>query len=326
MIYQVLDVPVSEDDDFSSFTDKTSEQRMKEFITGHKHLRRFVKGLEQKDRVKIFLDEFPVSGDDLKHIYHNIESHLTLSLRTVKENCSQMWAAFATGDLMDIKDGTNVMDGSGQDLASLAYLTDKTGCKVWSLALKMRNTSNIAKIAPENMSEFGSMTIDGSDPVAMLPVAQPSTVPGPQPHCVLVPMIARGGQGIFYKTLENTLHYVLSDSILHYSATGEHLAILCNSIISPRAVAEDLRAAGVSLTLYDAGVRAFDSRGNPNLFNPLDGLEPVERQKKDVEAWLTGGGGILVTHNKMFVGMEAPTVVLLTPQVRHSAPFHTAGY
>eukprot|EP00092_Neocalanus_flemingeri_P029864 GFUD01032429.1.p1 GENE.GFUD01032429.1~~GFUD01032429.1.p1 ORF type:complete len:865 (-),score=231.02 GFUD01032429.1:102-2651(-) len=293
----------------TKFTDETTVKKTK---SAHRQLRKFVKEKGDEDKVMIFIDEFPVSEDDLKHMKGDLESDLTVTLRTVRENCSQMWVALATGDLMDIKDGGTIMDSSSQNLADIPYLGERTGCQVHDLRLKMRNTGNIANIAPENMSAFGVMTWDGSDPVAMLPVAEPSTVPGPKPHCVFVNINTNKEYSVYYGTLGKSIQYALSNSILHYSQTREHLAILCNGRVSPRIVAEDLRSAGHAVSLYDAGVKNYAKRYEPLLFEEPDNDRSMEVQKSELEEWLTGPGGILVTHNSLFVGLEAPTVILLT--------------
>ena len=309
VMFEVKEAPLQ------NFTDDVTAQKIK---TAHRKLRKFVTEIENKDKVKIFLDEFPVSEDDLKHVLKDEESQLTLTLRTVGENCVQMWAALATGDLMDIKDGGTVMDSKSQNLAKIPYLSEKIKLRkedIWELRLKMRNTSQIAMIAPENMSGFGAMTHDGTQPKAMLPLAEPSTVPGPQPHCVLVGINAGLAYAVYYRSLERSIHYALS--LLHYASTQEHLAILCNGRICPWEVAMDLRVAGLAVTLYDAGVKTFSPKGKPKeCYGTKEHAAcPLVKQKEDLEMWLTGSGGILVTHNKLFVGMEAPSVILLTGDV-----------
>jgi hypothetical protein len=82
-----------------------------------------------------------------------------------------------------------------------------------------------------------------------------------------------------------------------------HIAVLCGVGISPRKVAGLLPSS----TLYDAGVEKYDYRGVPRLFPASERRE----QRQSVRRWLTGRGGVLVTHGETYNGLEAPLVILV---------------
>ena len=64
----------------------------------------------------------------------------------------------------------------------------------------------------------------------------------------------------------------------------------------------------LATTLYDGGVDCYQYDGSPILLSASDRAE----QRPGVRAWLTGPGGVLVTHAMLYRGMEAPTVILIT--------------
>ena len=61
-----------------------------------------------------------------------------------------------------------------------------------------------------------------------------------------------------------------------------------------------------SVTLYDGGVEKFDDC-NPSRPYSAD----LGRQREDLVKWINNGG-VLLTHNNMFGGCEAETIVFLT--------------
>ena len=86
-----------------------------------------------------------------------------------------------------------------------------------------------------------------------------------------------------------------------------HIAVLCGPDISPGSVAPLLSSH--SPALYQAGVHHYGSySGRPVLLPAGQG----GGERGQVEAWLGGGGGMLVTHSRLFNGLECPVVIMLT--------------
>ena len=77
--------------------------------------------------------------------------------------------------------------------------------------------------------------------------------------------------------------------------------ILCDGITSPRQVKPLLTG---DVTLYDAGVEKFDG------YTPLHYSADIARQREELITWIYSGG-VLLTHNSMFRGCEAETIVYL---------------
>ena len=79
--------------------------------------------------------------------------------------------------------------------------------------------------------------------------------------------------------------------------------ILCDAYTSPRQVKPLLTG---DVTLYDAGVEKFGSFNKPHHYSA-----DLARQREDLVKWINNGG-VLLTHDKMFRGCEAETIVFLT--------------
>ena len=60
------------------------------------------------------------------------------------------------------------------------------------------------------------------------------------------------------------------------------------------------------VTLYDAGVEGFR-----HFYRPHHYSADLARQREDLVKWINNGG-VLLTHEKMFRGCEAETIVFLT--------------
>ena len=60
------------------------------------------------------------------------------------------------------------------------------------------------------------------------------------------------------------------------------------------------------VTLYDAGVEEFDHYNTPSHYSA-----DLARQREDLVKWINNGG-VLLTHDTMFRGCEAETIVFLT--------------
>ena len=120
-------------------------------------------------------------------------------------------------------------------------------------------------------------------------------MPGSRPYCVLTHWASVPD----YPAIERSLQHALA----HLVPPTSHTAVLCSGIISPRQVA----AAIPTAILYDGGVEEYDGRGIPTLLASSERCD----QRPGLERWLTTGG-TLVTHARMFRGMEAASVLYVT--------------
>ena len=114
-----------------------------------------------------------------------------------------------------------------------------------------------------------------------------------------------------------SLNFSLSE-LLHLEGSKElppHIVILCGDSIPPREVWKTIDYLEIQPVLYDGGVEAYTyatAHHYPIPADPSnDEFSPV-KQRANLLQWLEGKGGILVTHNRLFAGMEAPTVILIT--------------
>ena len=115
-----------------------------------------------------------------------------------------------------------------------------------------------------------------------------STVVGVRPTFVDMPEM-RPDDEDFTLAMEESLHKVLN---LKPHPT-EHVAILCGEGISVEKVSQSATKLGY----------------NPVTFPPS---APTEDERNHLKTWLRGTGGLLVTSNLQFSGMEAPTCVFIT--------------
>ena len=182
------------------------------------------------------------------------------------------------------------------------------------LQRNMRSTGNIASASlPQDLNSYGGVAW-GSVQTGVLPPLIASTVPGERPFCILshfhyhwTQLFPFLPQLTDYTTIARGIQHGLNKLFhLPNPATRPHVAILCGVSISPRLVAKHLQLQGT--TVYDAGVKYFDGYGNPKYHKSTDN----DTQRKSVATWLTGKGGLLVTHNSLFNGMEVGYAIYVT--------------
>ena len=237
----------------------------------------------------------------LKQIKAGEESNIAKFLSWLEQNTQMTWVSLSTSGLLDYTpDG----DGTSVTLSSLfdhlnqrcpSYMTRRLG-------LTMRSAGNISEAAhPDHFSGYRSST---RTQVSVLPPATRSTVPGPRPICLLTRWGYNATPLRNCPAIQRSLKHVLTKVI---SAKG-HIAILCDYDISPREVAKNI--APVAFVLYDAGIDTYDVDGYPTLLPE----EERKDQRSDLEQWLCGSGGILITHSTLFNGMESPVVVVITQE------------
>ena len=89
-------------------------------------------------------------------------------------------------------------------------------------------------------------------------------------------------------------------------------AILCGSHISPIMVAEHLGSlAAADVKVFHGGVDTYDESGDA-IYLPFDQQKQQAVVVSPVRQWLDGADGCLITHNTLFGGMEAVTVIFIT--------------
>ena len=143
-----------------------------------------------------------------------------------------------------------------------------------------------------------------------LPMPTTSTVPGRLPHMILYS---------FNEDVSTLMTSILcaTDHILHINPQEEQLVILIGNGIDlykgDNHLIEQLKSVYPEncLAVYDAGVREYDSYKKPVRYELSE--EESKIQEDNVRDWLRGDRkGILVTHNHLFAGLEAPSVVYIT--------------
>ena len=124
---------------------------------------------------------------------------------------------------------------------------------------------------------------------------------GPRPVCLLSNWTGTTDYTLIGRCLSHWLPQLLAAQL------RSHVVILCGAKISARRVA-GLLPSHLATTLYDGGVDHYLYDGSLSLLSASARVE----QRPGVRAWLTGAGGVLVTHASLYRGMEAPTVILIT--------------
>merc|ERR1712192_128896 len=281
-----------------------------------------------REKVKVFFDEFPVTKGDLEAVKKKKEGELTRMLNAIEEKSCQAYVSLKTTCLLDTVFASGhksrAMREVGENISTndlKGYVERKTSCKVKVLSRRMRNTSTIGKAVVANMEDY-ALKHEGTFPVACVLEAGKSdhTVPGERPHCVV------GALDGYKPSMENIamcLEYSLTQ-LLRLPLSGDppqklppHIAILCGDMMKPREVWRTINYLNDNIKphLYDGGVEYYSYAKAHHYSSPqhaVDEAPSPDQQRADLIQWMEGPGGILVTHNRLFAGMEAPTVVLIT--------------
>ena len=246
----------------------------------------------------MFIDETPVSAEDLEKMEKGEESELASSLAWLAQRVQLAWVTLSTSDLLDTS-------GYSAPTTSLSTLTSHLGqhCpsyRVRQLGLTMRNSSNIAKAARLDMMKRYTSGA-GFTPTSVLPPGRSSTVPGARPSCIL----SCWSGSPDYKAIERSMEYAFKNLL----PLSSHTAVLCSDGINPQKVAALFTTTTI---LYDGGVERYGSDGRPSFIHLKDDrLCGTRDQRPGLERWLATGG-LLVTHERLFRGMEAPTILYIT--------------
>jgi len=274
-----------------------------------------------KEKVKVFFDEFPVSKGDLDAVKKNKGGELTTMLKAIDEKSCQAYVSLKTTCLLDTVFATGpktkAMREAGANISTEMlkdYIEGQTNCKVKVLTQRMRNTSKIGKAVVANMEDY-ALKHEGNFPVACVLEAGNSnhTVPGERPRCVVGEL---RGYTPCMDNITMCLEFSLTQ-LLHLPLSEDpaenlppHIAILCGDEIRPREVWNTIDYLNIKPCLYDGGVEKY-SYATAHHY-PVNGDHSTVQQRADLIQWMEGPGGILVTHNRLFAGMEAPIVVLIT--------------
>ena len=153
----------------------------------------------------------------------------------------------------------------------------------------MRNSASITSAtSPDSVNNYTDN--DGGIPKS-ISSGSCSTVTGTRPTCYLY------SSDVNYELIGECVNKYLEE----YKTA--QTVILCDQYISPRQVKPLLTG---DVTLYDAGVEQFDDY-RPRFTFSAD----IVRQREDLVTWIHCGG-VLLTHDSMFRGCEAETIVFLT--------------
>ena len=247
--------------------------------------------------LQAFIDELPVSVSDLNKMEQGLESDLARFLLDIEKCCSLVWLVPSTSSLLESTYTTRSSVSLSAVKAHLAQRCPSFPVRV--LGLCMRSSGNIAGAAGAQEVEryYGG---SGANTVSVLTPGRRSTVAGPRPVCLL----SRWTGLTDYTLIGRCLSHWLPQPPVQLRS---HVVILCGWGISARRVA-GLLPSHLATTLYDGGVDRYLFGGTPSLLSVRDRTE----QRPGVRAWLTGPGGVLVTHAMLYMGMEAPTVILIT--------------
>ena len=287
---------------------------------------------------QLICDELSISNGDKEKIHPNSEeseeseesekskgsedseeSELEKTLKIINNKCWMSWLVLAASSLFDEDGGGAVPEDS------LERLAERSGYKAVRLKNVMRNTTSISSaFEPDTIGTYNtSITIE-----KLISVGSCSTVSGVKPTWYL------------YKYTKNSedvnfVNYqVIAECVKSYLKKNkrEKTVILCDWGISPRQVKSLLTPETGTpetetpetetpdtetpdtetpdtpdVTLYDAGVQEFGYCSKPRHYTA-----DLDRQRKDLEHWIQGGSSVLVTHDVMYRGCEAETIVFIS--------------
>ena len=265
----------------------------------HYLIREFVQTRNQP--MKVFIDELPVFQIDLERILEGENTQLADLLRVLETHSSQTWIALSTLSLLDNSEDpdkphlpedktrtqTFLKAGFSQGNILHSFLTRNTSFTPHQLNLRVRNSSSIGASAPEHISEF-STDAENFQTSVIRGASSASTVVGVRPT-----FIDMGGvlDADFSLGLQDALQRVLQ---LKQPPT-EHVAILCGEGVPMNLVSQTVNKLGYCPIMLPS--------------------KPSDSDMQQLKGWLLGTGGLLVTSNLQFAGMEAHTCVFITKKI-----------
>ena len=209
------------------------------------------------------------------------------TLSALDSNSHQAWVAISTLSLLDnpgdANAGVNLQLSTARDILSY-HLDHIHTFKLCELNLRVRNSCSIGACAPTDISTLST----GGEPIQTSVIrgaTSSSTVEGTRPTLIIADETA---DGQYKKSLEEALLTTLKIK----SPPTEHVVVLCGEGISVTAVSKATVMLGYDPVTYP--------------------LTPSELERQQLRVWLKGTGGLLVTSNLQFSGMEASTCVFIT--------------
>ena len=237
--------------------------------------------------LQVLCDELGLSNDDKEKILQSAESELEKTMKMISDKCCMAWLVIATSSLLDEDGGEDVP----QD--RLETLAKNSGFRSAILQKVMRSSSSITSaLAPDSLREYNSLT----NIYKSISVGSCSTVTGTKPTWYLY-QVSDDSQDVNYKVIAGCVNSYLEHN------KSDQTVILCDWNISPRQVKPLLTG---EVTLYDAGVEEFDYSSKPHHYTP-----DTPRQREDLVDWINKGG-VLLTHDLMYRGCEAETILFIS--------------
>ena len=268
---------------------------------------RFIKKFEGNKKVKFFFDEFPTSPQDYDLIQEDCS--LVRVLRAIDKNSCQSLVSLCTERLLD---ACNMREEAFLK-AFDRYIEKKSKYAVKRLKLRMRNSANIGEASELELNEgyvhWRDSRRAGGRPTwpafqtpmglrsvrNVLGLSQRHTIPGERPVFLQRTVgqnnqvnVINGVNGIAY-SLQFALTELLHVDQIPAGKLAHHIVVLCAAKIPPEEVFKSILYLNIQPCLYE---------GRHN--------EP------ELVEWLNGPGGILVTRDILFQGMEAATVIYLS--------------
>ena len=270
---------------------------------GHQLIKEFIKKESQNEHnLKVFIDELPLSQKDLKDTLDKKNTKMAETLSVLESNCSQVWLSITTHSMLDnsedpdttplpvlLKSHTQKRLKSGYDQGEhvISGLVSNTTFSLQKLSLRVRNSSNIGNSVPEDVSEF-KKGVKHFQTSVIKEASSVSTIVGTRPTFVNM-------QGIKDEDYKLGVQEALQNVLKLTPPITTHTVILCG---------EGIPVQRISNATIDLG------------YCPL--ILPVRPQHHELErlkTWLQGAGGLLVTSNLQFAGMEAPTCIFITNNI-----------
>ena len=287
----------------------------------HQIIREFLERTVQKDKnIKVFIDELPLFKEDLKQLqiiqlykkkklpiqFQTIQLAKTFEL--LESHTTQTWVALSTLSLLDNSEYPNKpvfpgMNMQKQDVKKTGFSTNSNFLQLISLIsalmkqntkftlqelkLRVRNSSSIGNSTPESISDL-SKGINNFQTRVIKEASSAHTVQGVRP--VLLDL-----EGIPDSDFSFGMNEVFSKVLKMKTTLTHNIAVLCGEDVSVSKVCQAVSGIGFCAATFPPS--------------------PSAEQEQQLRTWLKGGGGLLVTSNLRFAGMEAPTCVFITKNI-----------
>jgi len=237
----------------------------------------------------IFIDEWYIAYKDLDLLNDCEKSAFEETLKCLKKNCEKAVVVLSSSHVTHAE--------FGNDLAKLSNILNSSGFNDVRLSNVMRNTAAISNIAndPDWNPHFRHFS---KEPI----LGQSSTITGQKPTAILYNENCFGSVD----------HEVLGKCVKLYIEKNPHtlktrLAILCYNEVSPGQLNRILKELiGLPIKCFDAGIDFFYDKDKPK-YSEIKKYSSIDI----VKSWFAEGG-ILLTHNRMFYGCEAESVILVS--------------